>query len=88
MENEFAEILYLKKYSIEIIGFNICLEFRMTAPSKRGNSKFIFQSRLLITYTLNEHEQYSRKPLSGRLGEVYTDSLPLLETMHMYIPYR
>lgn len=64
----------------------ICLEFRMTAPSKRGNSKFIFQSRLLIAYTINEH--YSRKPLSGRLGEVYTDSLPLLETMHMYIPDR
>lgn len=27
MENEFAEILYLKKYSIEIIGFICILQY-------------------------------------------------------------
>lgn len=81
-----TSVLKYKKNTVLRLLDLICLEFRMTAPSKRGNSKFIFQSRLLIAYTINEH--YSRKPLSGRLGEVYTDSLPLLETMHMYIPYR
>lgn len=81
-----TSVLKYKKNTVLRLLDLICLEFRMTAPSKRGNSKFILQSRLLIAYTITEY--YSLKPLSGRLGEVYTDSLPLLETMHMYIPYR
>lgn len=81
-----TSVLKYKKNTVLRLLDLICLEFRMTAPSKRGNSKNFFQSRLLIAYTINEH--YSRKALSGRLGEVYTDSLPLLETMHMYIPDR